>query len=62
MNSIRIQGIYVGSRSMFERMNRAIEFHAIKPVIDRIFAWRDIKESLGYMEEQRHIGKICLIF
>ncbi len=37
MNSIRLQGIYVGSRAMFERMNRFIETQRIRPVIDRIF-------------------------
>jgi NADPH:quinone reductase-like Zn-dependent oxidoreductase len=62
MNSVRVQGIYVGSRAMFERMNRAIEFHHIKPVIDRVFAWTEIKEALRYMESQQHFGKICLKF
>lgn len=62
MNSVRVQGIYVGSRPMFERMNLAIEFHRIKPVIDRIFAWTEIKEALRYMETQQHFGKICLKF
>jgi NADPH:quinone reductase-like Zn-dependent oxidoreductase len=62
MNSLRIQGIYVGSRSMFEQMNRAIDFHKIKPVVDKTFAWTDLKEALRYMESQRHFGKICLKF
>jgi NADPH:quinone reductase-like Zn-dependent oxidoreductase len=62
MNSLRIQGIYVGSRGMFEQMNRAIEFHQIKPVVDKTFAWTDLKEALRYMESQRHFGKICLKF
>lgn len=62
MNSVRVQGIYVGSRAMFERMNRAIEFHKIKPVIDRVFAWTEFPEALRYMESQRHFGKICLRF
>jgi NADPH:quinone reductase-like Zn-dependent oxidoreductase len=62
MNSVRVQGVYVGSRVMFERMNRAIELHTIKPVIDRVFAWTEIKEALHYMESQQHFGKICLKF
>ncbi len=62
MNSVRVQGIYVGSRAMFERMNRAIEFHSIKPVIDKTFKWTDIKDALRYMEAQKHFGKICLSF
>jgi NADPH:quinone reductase-like Zn-dependent oxidoreductase len=62
MNSIRIQGIYVGSRVMFERLNRAVELHHIKPVVDRVFHWTDLKAALRYMEGQRHFGKICLTF
>lgn len=62
MNSIRVQGIYVGSRAMFERMNRAIELHSIKPVIDKVFDWRDARQALDYMHAQQHIGKICLKF
>ncbi len=62
MNSVRIQGIYVGSRIMFERMNRAIELHGIKPVIDKTFPWTEIKQALRYMESQQHFGKICLTF
>lgn len=62
MNGIRLQGIYVGSRAMFERLNRALEFHRIKPVIDKVFPWTDIKEALRYMESQQHFGKICLKF
>lgn len=62
MNGVRMQGIYVGSRAMFERMNRAIEFHRIKPVVDRVFEWTQIKDALRYMESQQHFGKICLRF
>jgi NADPH:quinone reductase-like Zn-dependent oxidoreductase len=62
MNSVRVQGIYVGSRLMFERLNRAIELHAIKPVIDRTFPWTEYKEALRHMEGQSHFGKICLRF
>lgn len=62
MNSLRVQGIYVGSRYMFERMNRAIDLHKIKPVIDRTFAWTEYKEALRHMEGQSHFGKICLRF
>ncbi len=62
MNSVRVQGIYVGSRLMFERLNRVIELHAIKPVIDRTFAWTEYKEALRHMESQSHFGKICLRF
>lgn len=62
INSLRVQGIYVGSRAMFERMNRAVALHQITPVVDKVFPWTDIKEALHYMESQQHFGKICLKF
>jgi NADPH:quinone reductase-like Zn-dependent oxidoreductase len=62
MNSLQVQGIFVGSRLMFERMNRAIALHKMKPVIDKTFHWTDIKAALHYMESQQHCGKICLTF
>jgi len=62
MNSIRMQGIYVGSRTMFERLLRAIELHQVKPVIDRTFPFADLKAALLYMESKQHFGKICLKF
>lgn len=62
MNSVRVQGIYVGSRAMFERMNRAIAFHGIKPVVDKVFPFTEIRQALKYMQSQQHFGKICLKF
>ncbi len=60
VNSLQVQGIYVGSRVMFERMNRAIALHKIKPVVDKVFPWTEIKAALRHMESQQHFGKICL--
>jgi NADPH:quinone reductase-like Zn-dependent oxidoreductase len=62
MNSVRVQGIYVGSRSMFERMNKAIVLHDLKPVISKVFPWTELKDALRHMKEQGHFGKICLEF
>ena len=47
---------------MFEQMNKAIGFHNLKPVIDKTFAFADLREALRYMESQKHFGKICLKF
>jgi NADPH:quinone reductase-like Zn-dependent oxidoreductase len=60
MKHMRVQGIYVGSREMFEAMNRAIALHQLRPVVDRVFAFTEIKEALRYMESAAHFGKICL--
>ena len=62
MNSIRVQGVYVGSRQMFEDMNRALVYHSIRPVIDCTFPWTEMRQALEAMETQAHLGKICLTF
>lgn len=60
MKNIRIQGIYVGSREMFEAMNSAISLHQLHPVIDRVFPFEETREALGYMESGSHFGKIVI--
>jgi NADPH:quinone reductase-like Zn-dependent oxidoreductase len=55
-----VHGVFVGSRQMFEAMNRAIELHRIEPVIDRVFAFEDVKEAYRTMKTATHIGKIVI--
>ena len=58
--SINLQGIYVGSRAMFEAMNRAIAHHQLKPAIDRVFEFKEAKEAYQYMNSASHFGKIVI--
>jgi NADPH:quinone reductase-like Zn-dependent oxidoreductase len=58
--SIRLQGIYVGSREMFEAMNRAIAVQKLRPVIDRVFPFAESRAALKYMESAAHFGKIVI--
>ena len=44
MKAVRVQGIFVGSRAMFEAMNRAIEVNHLRPVVDRVFPFDEAKE------------------
>ena len=60
--SVRVQGIYVGSREMFEAMNRAIALEALRPVIDRVFPFEEAGAALRHMESATHFGKICIRF
>jgi 2-desacetyl-2-hydroxyethyl bacteriochlorophyllide A dehydrogenase len=60
MKSIDVQGIYVGSREMFEAMNRAIALHQIKPVIDRVFPFSDALEAYRHLQSGSHFGKVVI--
>jgi NADPH:quinone reductase-like Zn-dependent oxidoreductase len=56
----RIQGIYVGSRSHFVEMNKAIALAALRPVY-KASHWSLAREVLTRMEEGGHFGKLVLI-
>ena len=58
--SIRLQGIYVGSRRMFEDMNRAIEHHAMRPVIDTCHDFGDAHAAYHAMRAAGHFGKLVV--
>ncbi|KAL9593698.1 MAG: hypothetical protein Q9219_007431, partial [cf. Caloplaca sp. 3 TL-2023] len=56
-----VRGVYVGSRMMFEEMNRAIDANGIKPIVDkRVFTLEEAKEAYQYMWEQNHLGKVTI--
>ena len=60
MKSVRLQGVFVGSRTMFEQMNRAIEVGEIRPVVDRVFAFDEAREAMHYMKTGAHFGKVVI--
>jgi NADPH:quinone reductase-like Zn-dependent oxidoreductase len=57
---LRIQGIYVGSRAMFEQMNLAITNANLHPVVDKVFDWDQAPEAFHHMESASHFGKIVI--
>ena len=58
----RLQGVMVGSRTMFEAMCRAIETHRIQPVVDKVFAFAEARAAFEAMAAGEHFGKIVLVF
>jgi NADPH:quinone reductase-like Zn-dependent oxidoreductase len=62
VKQVRLQGIYVGSRLFFERMNDAISQNTLKPIIDRTFSFEEAPDAFRYMESGDHSGKIVLRF
>jgi NADPH:quinone reductase-like Zn-dependent oxidoreductase len=58
--SVTLQGLYVGSVEMFEAMNRAIDLHRLKPVIDRVFSLAEAPEAYRYLKSGVHFGKVVI--
>lgn len=55
-----IKGILVGSRAMFEAMNRAIALHKLRPVVDRVFPFSDAPAAYAHLESGKHFGKVVI--
>ncbi len=60
MRRVRLQGIMVGSRDSFEALNRLLEVHQIRPVIDRTYPLDEARAALEWMASGSHFGKIGL--
>src|SRR5262249_4757111 len=60
MKNVRLQGIFVGSREMFEAMNRLIAERKLRPVIDCVFPFDQAREALRHMERGAHFGKVVI--
>ena len=60
MKSIKLQGIFVGSIAMFNRMNSSIEQNKIKPIIDKVFKFENSLDAFAHIAKGNHFGKICI--
>jgi NADPH:quinone reductase-like Zn-dependent oxidoreductase len=55
-----VVGVRVGSRDMFEDMNRAIGVNRMRPIIDRVFEFDEAAAALDHLASGQHFGKVCI--
>ena len=60
--SIRLQGVYVGNRRMFEELNAALALNRVHPVIDQAFDFADARAAYHAMRGAAHFGKLVVSF
>jgi NADPH:quinone reductase-like Zn-dependent oxidoreductase len=58
--TLRVNGIFVGSAAMFEDMNRAIGANHLHPVVDRLFPFDQTADALRFVQSAQHFGKIVI--
>lgn len=56
-----VHALRVGSRAMFRDLLRAMEQHALRPVIDRAFAFADAPAAFRHLAGGAHFGKIVIL-
>ncbi len=61
--NVRLQGVTVGSREVFEHMAREMEVHGVVPPIDEgSFAFEDVGRAIKDFAKGGHFGKVCASF
>ena len=57
---VRLQGVTVGHRDGMEAMLRGMAQHRIVPVVDKVFAFEELKEAMAYLKSGAQFGKVCI--
>ncbi|KAJ3895841.1 hypothetical protein GG344DRAFT_72676 [Lentinula edodes] len=57
-----IRGIQIGSIAQFKDMNRLLSLHpeVTRPVIDKVFPFKEALKAYEYLESQGHVGKVVI--
>jgi NADPH:quinone reductase-like Zn-dependent oxidoreductase len=55
-----VRSVLTGSRTMLEDLIRAVEFHGIGMVIDRIFPFNEAAVAYRHLEQAGHVGKVVI--
>ena len=58
--NITVSGIYVGSREDFEALNAFIDAHHVKPVIDKVYEFKDAAAAFTALDKGESFGKIVI--
>ncbi len=57
---VTMRGIVVGGRQAYERMNKAIALHGVRPIIGARFGMEELPSALGLLTKSGHFGKVVL--
>lgn len=55
-----IRRIAAGSRAHFVELNHAIDYHRLRPVIDRVFPFQDVPDAFEYCQSGAGFGRVVI--
>ena len=55
-----LRGVVVGSREQFQDMLSCFQAHSIRPVVDRVFDFADVRQAYDYLWSSSHTGKVVI--
>ncbi|MGF1510850.1 MAG: NAD(P)-dependent alcohol dehydrogenase [Myxococcota bacterium] len=62
MQNVRLQGVLVGNRQDFLRMNEAIEHHQLRPVVSHRFPFAEAPRAMEALSQGGAFGKVVIDF
>ncbi|MEI7036492.1 NAD(P)-dependent alcohol dehydrogenase [Fulvimonas yonginensis] len=62
LKRVRVEGISVAPLEEHERMVAAIEATGLKPVIDHVYGFAQLREAFEHLAAGRHFGKLAIDF
>jgi len=57
-----VSGIYVGHGEAFAAMVRCLDQSRVRPVIDRVLPWGEVRSAYEHLSGAGHVGKVVLDF
>jgi NADPH:quinone reductase-like Zn-dependent oxidoreductase len=58
--AVRLQGVTVGGRDDFMAMCSAMAAAKLRPVVDSVWPFEQLREALAHLKSGAHVGKVCL--
>jgi alcohol dehydrogenase len=55
-----LRTIGIGSREDLESMSRALSFHGVHPIIDRVFPFEQARQAFEHFAAEQHFGKVVI--
>ena len=56
----RLVGLMVGSHSMTRALSAFVDQHAIRPVIDGVFGFDQVRDAFAHLASGSHFGKVVI--
>jgi len=60
MQNLRLNGVFVGNRDMFEAVLKAFTLATVRPVVDRVFSFGEVRQAFDHLASGKHFGKIVI--
>ncbi|MFY7907368.1 MAG: zinc-binding dehydrogenase, partial [Burkholderiaceae bacterium] len=58
--AVRLQGVTVGGRDDFMAMCSAMSKAKMRPVVDSVWPFEQLREAMVHLKNGAHVGKVCL--